>query len=194
VVNETHNQSVGGVSVSNNNLGNSPKSIYGNSGREESLFTSRGNIKYQDKSHQQLKGSVSLSVYHQSIKGLRGKVNELISQLHLTFPHVLCLSEHHRNYLGLQQTFLDGYSLGDSYCRVSYEKGGVCVFVQEKLRYTSIDLAKYCNDKDFGVCAIKIYLHTKKVCIITIYRAPSGSFDIFVTKLDAILKKLYCYC
>jgi hypothetical protein len=54
MVNENHNQSVGGVSVSNNNLGNSPKSICGNSGREESLLISRGNIKYQDKSHHQL--------------------------------------------------------------------------------------------------------------------------------------------
>jgi hypothetical protein len=82
MVNENRNQSVGGVRVSNNNLGNSPKSICGNSGREESLYTSRGNIKYQNKSCHQLKGSVSSSVYHQNIRGLRGKVNELISQLH----------------------------------------------------------------------------------------------------------------
>jgi hypothetical protein len=44
---------------------------------------------------------------------------------------------------------------------------------------------------DFEVCAIKIYLNTKKVYIITIYRAPSGNFDTFITKLDAILKKLF---
>jgi hypothetical protein len=95
------------------------------------------------------------------------------------------------NYLELQQTLLDGYSLGDGYCRVSYEKGGVCILVQEKLRYTSIVLAKHFKDKDFEVCAIKIYLNTKKVCIITIYRAPSGNVDTFITKLDAILQKLF---
>lgn len=63
--------------------------------------------------------------------------------------------------------------------------------MQEKLRYASIDLAKYCKDKDFEVCATKIYLNTKKVCIIALYRAPSGNFDTFITKLDAILKKLF---
>jgi hypothetical protein len=37
------------------------------------------------------------------------------------------------NYLELQQTFLDSYNLGDSYCRSLYAKGGVCILVQEKL-------------------------------------------------------------
>jgi hypothetical protein len=95
------------------------------------------------------------------------------------------------NYLELQQIFLDKYSLGASYCRTLYDKGGVCIFVQKNLRHVSIHLVKYCKDKDFEACAIKIYLNTRKVCIITIYRAPSGSFDAFITKLYAILKKLF---
>ena len=75
------------------------------------------------------------------------------------------------NHLELQQTFLDSYNLGVSYCRTSYEKEGVCRFVQESLRYVSIDLEKYCKDKGFEVCAIKIYLKTRSACIIAIYRA-----------------------
>jgi len=38
--------------------------------------------KSKTKSPPQLKGSVPLTVYHQSIRGLRGKVNELLSQLY----------------------------------------------------------------------------------------------------------------
>ena len=34
----------------------------------------------------QLKGSVSLTVYRQNIRGLRGKVNESLSQLYPTPP------------------------------------------------------------------------------------------------------------
>jgi len=36
--------------------------------------------------------SIPLTVYHQNIRGLRGKPNELISQLYPPFPHVLCIS------------------------------------------------------------------------------------------------------
>jgi hypothetical protein len=76
------------------------------------------------------------------------------------------------NYLELQQIFLDSYSLRVGYCRSSYAKEGVCILAQEKLKFVSTDLAKYCKDKRFEVCAIKIYLDTKMICIIAIYRAP----------------------
>jgi hypothetical protein len=95
------------------------------------------------------------------------------------------------NHLKLQQTFLDNYKSGISYCRTFYEKGGVCIFVQESLRYVRIDLEKYCKAKGFEVCAIKIHFNTKSACIIAIYRAPLGNFDLFFSKLDTILRKLY---
>jgi len=63
--------------------------------------------------------------------------------------------------------------------------------VQEGLRYVKIDMENHCKDKDFEVCAIKIYLDTKCTCIIAIYRAPTGNFELFISKLDTILRKLY---
>ena len=63
--------------------------------------------------------------------------------------------------------------------------------MQESLRYVKTDLEKYCKDKDFEVCAIKIHFNMKSACIIAIYRAPTGNFDLFISKLDTILRKLY---
>jgi len=63
--------------------------------------------------------------------------------------------------------------------------------VQESLRYVKIDLEKYCKDKDFEVCAIKIHFNTKSAYTIATYRAPSGNFDLFFSKLDKIFRKLY---
>ena len=65
--------------------------------------------------------------------------------------------------------------------------------MQESLSYVRTDLERYCKDKDFDVCAIKIHLNTKSACIIGIYRAPSGNFDLFIIKLDRILRKLYAF-
>ena len=85
------------------------------------------------------------------------------------------------------------YKLGVSYCRTLYKKGGVCIFVQEGLRYVKINMENQCKDKDFEVCAFKIYLNIKFACIIAIYRAPTGNFELSISKLDTILRKLY-YC
>jgi hypothetical protein len=66
----------------------------------------------------------------------------LLSHLDPTFQHIPCLSEHHMNHSELQQTFFDNYKLGVSYCRILYEKAGVCIFVQESLSYVRTDLRK----------------------------------------------------
>jgi hypothetical protein len=84
------------------------------------------------------------------------------------------------NHLELQQTFFDNYKLVVNYCITLYERGGVCIFVQESLRYVRIYLEKHCKDKDFEVCAVKIHFNAKSACIIAVYGAPSGNFDQFI--------------
>jgi hypothetical protein len=80
------------------------------------------------------------SVFYQNIRGLRGKANELLSRLHPAFPHILCFTEHHMNLLELQQSNIDSYKLGANYCRTSYEKGGVCIYLHKGLKFVNIDL------------------------------------------------------
>ena len=137
--------------------------------------------------NKQTNNSIPFTIYHQHIRGLRGKVIELLSQLISTPPQVLFFSEHHMNQDELQHTVIDSYNLGASYCRTLYVKGGVCILVQEGLGCTCCDLAKFCKDKDFEACACKIYLNSKRLRIITIYRAPSSNFATFLIKLDNIL-------
>jgi hypothetical protein len=95
------------------------------------------------------------------------------------------------NQAELPLTLVDSYNLGASYCRTLHAKGGVCILVQDGVKFTSLDLTKFCKDKDFEACACKIYLNSKRICIIALYRAPSGNFDMFVKMLDNILKYLY---
>ena len=96
-LNNLSEQSVRGANESRNNLDKrTPQNL-----SAEVPSKSKPKIKL---SHH-LNGLVPLTIYHQNVKGLRGKANELLSQLYPNFPHVLCLSEHHMNHLELQQTF-----------------------------------------------------------------------------------------
>ena len=72
-----------------------------------------------------------------------------------------------------------------------YEMVGVCIYIQENLKYVCLNLEAYCQDKTTAVCAIKANLCTKSVCVITIYRAPIGNFELFLSKLDTVLRNLY---
>jgi exonuclease III len=73
------------------------------------------------------------------------------------------------------------------YCR----QGGVCIFVQRNLEYTNIDLDKYCNDQDIEVCVLKLKSTSLNACIMTVYRAPTGNFNLFLNRLDDTMKTLY---
>jgi hypothetical protein len=50
---------------------------------------------------------------------------------------------------------------------------------------------KYCKDKDVDACAIKLNLSSNRLCIITIYRVPTGNIDAFIIKFDTVLRNLY---
>ena len=129
-------------------------------------------------------------VYHQNIRALRNKIRELVAHLNSIVPHVICLTEHHLNILEKNYFNIEGYTVGAQYCRVSYKKGGAIIYIHNSLQYTTIDLSKFCKDKDIEICAIRLTINSLNILIITIYRAPSGNFNYFIKQLDNILQSL----
>jgi exonuclease III len=134
---------------------------------------------------------IPIKVYHQNIRGLRYKSNELIGHFHPDFPQILCFTEHHMKREELQQLYINEYILAAYFCRTSYAKGGVCMYIHKSLESESINIEKYVKEKDLEACAIKLKLNSTYICVITIYRSPSGNFNFFINKLEEILNHLY---
>jgi len=139
----------------------------------------------------QVPGIASIKVFHQNIRGLGNKTNELYCHLQQDHPHILCLTEHHLREPELQLIHLEDYSLGANYCRKIFLKGGVSIFVHRNLKYNTIKMDKHNIDKDIEACAIQLVLGCKKLCILAIYRSPSGDFTNLLKQLDSILQKLH---
>ena len=53
------------------------------------------------------------------------------------------------------------------------------------------DLDKYCKDQDIEVCVLKLKSTFFNVCIMAVYGAPTGNFNLFLNRLDDIIKILY---
>jgi 3-methyladenine DNA glycosylase Tag len=71
-------------------------------------------------------------------------------------------------------------------------KEAVFVYLFKKnLKYTNIDLGKYCKDQDIEVCVLKLKSTFFNACIMAVYRAATGSFNLFVNRSDYIIKTLY---
>ena len=135
--------------------------------------------------------SYSLSIFHQNICGIKGKTDELIGSISPNFPHILCFSEHHLKTFELEQISIDSFRLGAAHSRQILKGGGVCIIVRNNLECTYIELDKYCKEQDIEACMIKLTSTLHNLLIMTVYRAPTGNFEVFLNRLDNILKTLY---
>ena len=82
--------------------------------------------------------TVNLRIFHQNIRGLRNKIKELTIHLSSHVPHILCFTEHHLKESEINNTCINYYNLGASYCINSCKLGGVGIFVHNTLSYTSV--------------------------------------------------------
>jgi exonuclease III len=137
------------------------------------------------------KSTKHITIFHQNIRGLGTKSSEIIGHLHPSYPHALCLTEHHLKHFQIKNIQIENYKLGASFCRDQYEKGGVAIYIRKNLQCSNIDVSKYSKDKDIEICAIKTSYYDLNICIISIYRSPYGNFDCFLQNLDSTLQTLY---
>ena len=54
----------------------------------------------------------SLKIFHQNIRGLKYKTNELTSSLILDLPHLLCLVENYLSQIEMTDILIKNYNLG----------------------------------------------------------------------------------
>ena len=115
----------------------------------------------------------------------------MLSSLYPSFPHILCFTEHHLNQQEIELTQIDSYTLVASFCRTSLKMGGVCIFVNKNLNFKNVDIQKFIHERDIEAGAVKLSVNSLNICILSIYRAPSGNFAFFLDKLEMILNLLY---
>jgi len=135
--------------------------------------------------------AINLKIFHQNIRGLRNKIDELILHLSECIPQVLCFTEHHLKEFEINNTCIHNYNLGAYYCRKTQKYGGVGIFVHDTLSCTPTDLTKYCNEQDLEACALKFKILNNVLCILCIHRPPAGNFETFKHLLESLLNKLY---
>jgi len=130
------------------------------------------------------------TIYHQNIQGLKGKTNKLMLSLFSEMPQLICLSEHHLKYSEMELAHIPTYELGAKYCRTALKYGGVCIYIQKNIKFSSINLQKYCKERDWEIAAVKLKFPKKNVIAFCVYRATMGDFDYFLKQIHTILNSL----
>ena len=98
------------------------------------------------------------------------------------FPKLLLLA----GCCWLRKITTDPHILADINRRM-HKCGGVCIFIQENIHYTNINMDRYSIEKDIEICAVKLHISSRTIVIITVYRSPTGNIACFLDNLEAAL-------
>jgi exonuclease III len=130
-------------------------------------------------------------MYHQNIRGLKGKVSEFLLSLPAEAPLLICFTEHHLKEYELANTHIPKYKLGANYCRKNLKQGGVCIYVCESIKFSNINLLKHNKEQDIEIAAIQLNIQKRKIIVICVYRAPCCNYEPFLNKLEIILNSFH---
>jgi hypothetical protein len=125
--------------------------------------------------------NADLIIFHQNIRGLYNKGDELLNLWTIEFPHIICLTEHHLRDHEISSTCIKYYNLEVKYCRKSHKYNGVSIFVREVLLFSTVELDGFYRDQDLEVCAMKLHISSFVFCILCVYRPPTGNFSCFLS-------------
>jgi hypothetical protein len=95
------------------------------------------------------------------------------------------LSERHLSAEIIKNASIENHKFGSFYCKEKIECG-----MHSSLQFINLDLDKYCVEQDVEVCVIRLNNCFANLCVLSIYRSPSGNFDTFLTKLEELLNNL----
>ena len=75
----------------------------------------------------------NFTLFHQNIRGLTHKIDELLISLLHDNPQVLCVTEHHLRSDEIDNIHLGQYTLSTYFCRKTHKQGGVSIFVHKNI-------------------------------------------------------------
>lgn len=129
-----------------------------------------------------------MSVLFYNIQGLRGKVSQLEAFLIDSPAHVLCINEHWLYRDEMDVLNITGLKHASSYCRTIHRLGGVAIFTDPRLKIEPLqhEVEDFCDELNFEVTGVVCH----NIQMLTIYRSPSGNFDIYLSKLSSMLDRV----
>jgi exonuclease III len=133
----------------------------------------------------------TFTVFHQNIRGLLNKKEELLNSLTRNSPQIICIKEHHLTDEELEGITLHPYTLEAKFCKQTHKCGSVRIFIQDNMHCTNIKMDRYSSEKDTEICAVKLHVLSHTIIIITFYRSSTGNIAYFLNNLEAALTQVY---
>jgi hypothetical protein len=85
------------------------------------------------------------------------------------------LKESEITKFSLDRYKLASSKLASSICRRESLGGGVCILISNNIIFQSNDLGKFCHEKTFEICAVKLHVKMIKLIIFAFIEPQQGT-------------------
>lgn len=134
-----------------------------------------------------------ISLIHHNVQSLGNSVNQLEVLLE---EHVeckfLCITEHWKSEQQLMVHGFRRFRLVTSFCREEGQHGGAAIYGSKDLKFKvlkKVNNLSICGE--FECAAAEFTVNNCQVIVITIYRPPNGRLEIFFSKLELLLSRVF---
>lgn len=123
-----------------------------------------------------------------NVQSIKNKIGDIESLCITDKYDVLCIIEHWLNAIEASLLNIDGYITASYFSRTQYIHGGSIIMLRKSLNNVIIDVNNFSVEKDFEICGINI--PEINLIILSLYRSPSGNFNIFIEQLNLVLSQI----
>ncbi|XP_045479588.1 uncharacterized protein LOC123684392 [Harmonia axyridis] len=131
----------------------------------------------------------TISIIHQNVQSLGNSIDKL-EQLLLDNPDcsILCITEHWNSKEQICQLGLKNFKLAASMCREIGKHGGSAIFLKNNINAKECEfISNLSTFGEFECSAIQCEVNKLKMIIVSVYRPPNGSIEVFFEKLECLL-------
>lgn len=127
-----------------------------------------------------------------NIQSINKKLNILEVELNkINKPAFICISESWLRDSEVGSVSLEGYRLISHSSRTILRGGGTAIWAIEGLEAYPVNFNELNAEKDFEFCVCESKINNVLYKIITLYRSPTGNFQVFLDKFLQLLNSIF---
>lgn len=131
--------------------------------------------------------NICITIIHANARSVRNKMDQIEAILVEKCPTVFCLTEHWMDKPETAAFGFPGYQRAATSARQNSTGGGTAILVRNDFNFNNIERAEGFNTEKCIEYSV-VLLKPGNIAIITLYRSPCGSFDIFLANLESVLE------
>lgn len=126
------------------------------------------------------------NLVHQNIQGMLGKELEIELFVNCNDIDLLCITEHWLKKHEFMCGF-DNHQVASSFNRENAIRGGSLILVKNSFKYKErVDIVGLSVERTIEIACIEL----EQLIVMSVYRPPASSYDVFEKKMDEALFKL----